>query len=173
MILKIIGSLMIICASSLLGFIFAGDCARRPGELRTLQGLLQMFETEINYMSNILTEAFHNISNTSSSKVSVFFSSTVKNLLEDSSLNASEAWEKAVNENISLTALNSEDKSILLSFGKMLGNSDVEGQLKNIRLTLSQLKLQEEKAEAGRKKNESMFKSLGVLGGVAIVIILI
>lgn len=172
MILKILGSLMIIGASSLLGYIFAKDCAIRPNELRTLQGLLQMFETEISYMSNVLTEAFHNISNTNSSKASVFFSSTVKNLMNDSSATAGQAWEKSVNDNIKLTSLNGEDKSILLSFGKMLGNSDLEGQLKNIRLTISQLKLQEQKAEENRKKNESMFKSLGVLGGIAIVIVL-
>ncbi|MCX7710352.1 MAG: stage III sporulation protein SpoIIIAB [Clostridia bacterium] len=173
MVLKIVGSLMVICASSLMGYVFARDCARRPNELRTLQGLLQMFETEISYMSNIITEAFHNISNTSSSKVSVFFSATVKNLMGNPAMNACEAWEKSVNENIKMTALNNEDKNILMSFGKMLGNSDLEGQQKNIRLAISQLKLQEQKAEENRKRNESMFKSLGVLGGIAIVIILI
>ena len=34
----------------------------------------------------------------------------------------------------------------------MLGSSDLEGQIKNIRLTLNQLKLQEQKAEEFRKK---------------------
>ena len=68
--------------------------------------------------------------------------------------------------------MNSEDEEILISFGKLLGSSDTEGQIKNIRLTLNQLKMQEEKAEELRKKNESMYRNLGVLGGLAIIIIL-
>jgi len=54
----------------------------------------------------------------------------------------------------------------------MLGSSDVEGQIKNIRLTINQLKLQEQKAEELRAKNEAMYRNLGILGGLAIIIIL-
>lgn len=79
----------------------------------------------------------------------------------------------AVKENIKKTALKKEDEAIVLSFGKMLGASDLEGQISNIRLTLTQLKMQEEKAEEEKEKNKTMYMNLGVLGGLAIVIILI
>jgi len=32
-------------------------CSKRPAELRALQGYLQMFETEISFMSNVLKDA--------------------------------------------------------------------------------------------------------------------
>lgn len=173
MVLKILGSIIILISSTFLGFILSRDCAKRPQELRELQRLLQIFENEINFLSNLLSDAFENIANSTESEVGVFFSSTLENLMSGYGLNASSAWENAVSENIKGTALNKEDEHILISFGKMLGNSDMEGQLKNIRLTINQLKLQEQKAEEIRGRNESMYKRLGFLGGAALVIIFI
>lgn len=173
MVLKIIGSIIVLVSSGFLGYVLSRDCSRRPSELRELQGLLQMFENEISYLSNLITDAFERIYGASRSSAAIFFKATVNNLCADDSLNASQAWEKAVSENIRITALNKEDEVILISFGKMLGNSDLEGQIKNIRLTLNQLKMQEQKAEASRVKNELMYRRLGILGGLAIVIILI
>ena len=138
---------------------------------RELQGFMQMFENEISFLSNLLVDAFNRICNSSNSEVTIFFKDT-SNILSTDGSNGSEAWKKAVKKNIKKTALNKEDEEILVSFGKMLGNSDLEGQIKNIRLTLCQLKLQEQKAEEYKKKNEAMYKALGVLGGLAIVIIL-
>ncbi|NLP14782.1 MAG: stage III sporulation protein AB [Clostridium sp.] len=172
MLLKIVGSLIVFISSSLLGYMYSRKCSERPKDLRTLQGLLQMFENEISFLSNVLTKAFLKIYRCNDSGVSAFFGHTVEILNSDAGINARDAWTKAVRENINKTALNSEDEEILISFGKLLGSSDVEGQIKNIRLTLNQLKMQEEKAEELRKKNESMYRNLGVLGGLAIIIIL-
>ena len=172
MLLKIIGSIMIISASVFIGNIFSRDCARRPQELRILQGLLQIFENEISFLSSILTDAFEKVYKSSNCCVTGFFISTVKYLKSEKCLNAVHAWEMAVRENIKKTALNKEDEEILISFGVILGSSDLEGQIKNIRLTLNQLKIQEDKAEDIRRKNEKMYSNLGLLGGLAVVIIL-
>lgn len=92
---------------------------------------------------------------------------------KDNSISAAEAWHKSVKENIKNTSLNSDDLNVLLSFGKSLGNTDVEGQIKNIRFTIEQLKILESKAEENRKKNETLYRNLGFLGGLALVIIFI
>lgn len=173
MLLKLIGSALVLTASSFLGYLFSRECARRPQELRALQGLLQMLENEISFLSNILTEAFDRIYRSSNCGSAQFFRDTVINLNTNRGLNAAQAWEKAVDNNIQKTSMDREDREILISFGKMLGNSDVEGQIKNIRLTINQLKLQEQKAEESRRKNEAMYRSLGILGGMAIIIILL
>lgn len=173
MLIKLIGGIIVISASSFLGFIFSRDCSKRPQELRALQALLQMLENEISFLSNVLTESFERIYKNSKSEISCFFNSTVTYLHQDDSLSASQAWEMAVRDNMGKTALNKEDENVLISFGRLLGSSDLDGQVKNIRLTINQLKLQEQKAEEARRKSESMYKSLGILGGLAVVIILI
>jgi len=173
LILKLMGSVLIISASSVMGYIWSRDCSKRPQELRTLQKMLQMLETQMNFMTDVICDAFQKVSSFSTSNVSLFFSGTVKILKENPGISVSEAWTTAVTENFKMTSLNKEDREILLSFGKMLGSTDMEGQIKNIRLTMSQLELQEIKAEESKKKNEKMYQSLGILGGIALVIILL
>ena len=171
MIIKLLGAVVLIGATGLIGFSLAADCSKRPRALRELQSLLQMLENEISYLSNLLSEAFSRIYEGSNSDTAILFREAAKSL-NTKGITADVAWEKAVDENCSKLSLNKEDKAILLTFGKMLGNSDLEGQINNIKLISSQLKLQELKAEEMRRKNEKMYRSLGVLSGLAITIIL-
>lgn len=171
MIIKLIGAVVLISATSLIGFSLASDCSKRPRALRELQSLLQMLENEISYLSNLLSEAFSRIYEGTNCETAIFFRGAAENL-STNGVTADVAWEKSIEENYAKLSLNKEDKAILLTFGKMLGNSDLEGQLNNIKLISSQLKLQELKAEKMRQKNEKMYRSLGVLSGLAITIIL-
>ncbi len=173
MILKIIGSIIVITASSFIGVFISKDCSKRPLQLKLLQSLIQMLENEIRFLSNYIPDAFKRISESVDNPVTEFFRATIDNLNNDSGLNASQAWEMAISSNIYKTALNREDRDILINFGKMLGNSDIEGQIKNIGFVLHQLSLQEKKAEENKKKNETLYKTLGFLGGIAVVLILI
>lgn len=173
MLFKIVGSMIVILSCTFLGFVMSNDCRRRPQQLRDLQGKLQMFENQISYLSDVITEAFDRIGRVGCSETCIFFTRTVEILQEERSISASQAWEQAVRQNIKKTSLNREDEEIIADFGKILGSSDLEGQIKNIRLTLEQLKLQEEKAEESRSRNENMYRSLGILGGIAVVIVLL
>lgn len=171
MIIKFIGAVVLICATSFIGYSLAADCSKRPRALRELQSLLQMLKNEISYLSNLLSEAFNRIYEGSNADTAILFKEAALNL-EIAGVTADVAWEKALEDNYAKLSLNKEDKVILVTFGKMLGNSDLEGQLSNIELISSQLKLQELKAEEMRVKNEKMYRSLGVLSGLAIAIIL-
>ncbi|NMA34407.1 MAG: stage III sporulation protein AB [Clostridiaceae bacterium] len=172
MLFKIIGSLVVLLSSSFLGYIMSRDCSKRPQQLRRMQNLLQMFENQITYLSDVLAEVFERIGR-AGGETGIFFITAVELLKKGQASSASEAWEKAVKKCIRMTALNKEDEQVLLSFGRSLGNTDLDGQIRNIRLTLGQLAMQERKAEENRKKNESMYRSLGILGGMAVVIVLV
>lgn len=173
MLFKLTGSIIVIVSCSFLGLILSRDCMKRPAQLRELQSILQMFENQISYLSDVIAEAFERISKIGGSDTCVFFTKAIEILRKDKTISASEAWRKAVEQCICRTALNKEDEEILLAFGRMLGSTDLDGQIKNIRLTIGQLRLQEDKAEESRRKNESMYKSFGVLGGIAVVIVLL
>ena len=53
------------------------------------------------------------------------------------------------------------------------GQTDVEGQIREISLTSNFIDIQIEKAEDECKKNEKLYRTLGTIVGIAIVIILI
>lgn len=81
------------------------------------------------------------------------------------------AWDKAIEE--SNHNFKKEDKEWLKGLGKLLGKTDVEGQVNEIEIVDQFLDLQIEKAEKEQLKNEKMYKTLGFVAGLAIVIILI
>ena len=84
---------------------------------------------------------------------------------------AGEAWNTAVETDI--LNINAEDKNILKDLGKLLGKTDLKGQVNQIDLTSSFLDNQIKKAEIEREKNERMYRTLGMILGLGIVIILL
>ena len=86
-------------------------------------------------------------------------------------MNIHKKWENTINS--VETNLNNEDKKILVDMGKILGMTDVDGQVSNIRITSSFIDKQIEKAEHEKEKNVKIFRTLGVVSGLTITIILI
>ena len=81
------------------------------------------------------------------------------------------SWEKAVDE--SDNNFSKEDKDIIKGLAKMLGKTDIDGQVSEIRLTCKFLDVQIKDAENEKIKNEKLYKTLGATVGLALVIILI
>lgn len=86
-------------------------------------------------------------------------------------LSAGEAWKYAV-EN-SKTNMTKEDLNLLERFDKLLGKTNIEGQLSEIELIGKFMDGQIINAEDEQKKNEKLYRSLGIIAGIAIVIILV
>lgn len=172
MILKMVGCVFVLLSSTFIGFSASGKCSRRPVQLRELQSALQMLENEISFMSNILADAFMMLSRRTGMETGIFFKTAAELMMGNDGINACDSWETSIRKNISKTALNFDDELVLNSFGKMLGSSDLEGQINNIRHTIAQLKLLESDAEEMKKKNAKMYRVLGTMGGLAVIIIL-
>jgi stage III sporulation protein AB len=55
----------------------------------------------------------------------------------------------------------------------MLGQTDINGQISKVKLTQEFIEKQIEEATVDENKNQKLYKSLGVLCGLTLVIILI
>ena len=86
-------------------------------------------------------------------------------------LNAGQAWEKAVDE--SSNNFTNEDMNIIKGLSKLLGKTDLEGQLMQIELTTKLLDEQIIEATNLQNKNTKLYKTLGATVGLAIMIIFI
>jgi len=84
---------------------------------------------------------------------------------------AGDAWEKAVESNSE--NLNKEDINSLKPLGKLLGKTDIDGQLNQIKLVCEFLEVQINEAVEEKNKNEKMYQKLGVIVGLVMVIVLI
>ena len=98
------------------------------------------------------------------------FDDTINNM-NSRNLLAGEAWEKSVEDNGA--NLKKEDKNSIKTLGKLLGKTDVEGQINQIQLVNSFLEQQINEATEAKNKNEKMYQKLGAIVGLIIVIVLI
>lgn len=171
MIVKLMGSTMVLAAGTIIGMILAKDKVDRVKQLRELISALNMLEIEIKFGLSTLPEAFMKVSKNFDDKIGKLFEYGAQLFLHDK-ITGFECWKKTICWAIPSLSLNKEDEEILLTLGSSLGEVDTENQLKAIRLVVEQLKHQEIRAQEERIKEEKMFRSLGILMGLAVVIIL-
>lgn len=171
--IKIIGSLLIILSSGLLGIIMSRKYSIRPKELKKLRFSLQMLETEIVYGATPIPYACYNVGCKSDTPWNNFFLAVSENLLKRRFFSMEEAWDQAMHDSLSNSYMNKMDKELLESFGRVIGKSDIDDQKKLFKLFYTQLEHHEKAAEDERRNNEKMYKSMGFLLGAAILIILV
>ncbi|MFV9510801.1 stage III sporulation protein SpoIIIAB [Tepidibacillus sp. LV47] len=170
--LKLIGSTLIIAASTYGGMIIAKSYHERPKQLRYLRQGLQMLETEIAYSSRPLHLAMDLIGERIPGIIGQLFQEMGKNLRDQDAISTFECWQKAIDAIFSKTSLKIQDKQILLQYGHTLGMTDKNDQIKHIQLTIQQLETEEELARDEQKIYEKLSKNLGVLLGLLIVILM-
>ncbi|MGG1400614.1 stage III sporulation protein SpoIIIAB [Bacillus salipaludis] len=169
--IKIIGAIFIIIATTWTGFEASRNFSERPRQLRMLRSSLQSLEAEIMYGHTPLHEAARRLSDQLTKPLSGFFESFARKLT-DSETTVKEAWESSLKEVWKSTALKQGEFEIMKQFGETLGRHDRYSQQKHIMLTLSHLEREEADALDRQSKYEKMVKSLGFLSGLLLIILL-
>lgn len=163
---------MIMVSSTIIGYMLSLKYKMRRWILKSLISSLNLFKIEIMYAKTPLNEVLYKIANSSDISVNILFRETAKILNNNSGYTAGEAWEISLN-NWKSDYLKKEDREILTSFGYGLGNSDVYNQEKNFELAIELLKKQLENAEEEGRKSEKLYRNIGFLTGLAIIILFI
>ncbi len=127
-----------------------------------------MFEEKIKFTYEPIPEVFEEIANNTKDSISDIFSQASVMM---KTRQASDAWEEAIDK--SHTKLSKEDIGIIKALAKMLGKTDLDGQVSEIRLTEKFIDTKIEEAELERAKNNKLYKTLGATIGLAIVIFLV
>ena len=166
-ILKFIILIMIFLLSAFIGILISKKYSSRVLELKELKNALNILKTKIKFTYEPLPEIFKQMSENLQKNISAIFYNASINMKD---MPTKEAWETSISS--ATLNLNNEDISMLKNLGKLLGKTDVEGQVSQIELTSSFIDMQIKKAEDERRKNEKMYKTLGTVIGLAIVIIL-
>lgn len=173
MIIKAIGIFMVFISCLLIGLIIADKYKSRVKELKEVRNHLQIIETEIIYTSTPIIEVMDKISKQSKEPFNYIYDHIKRELKKRDGKTLGVIWKEAFEKNKRNTRLMEEDLETIYFFGSVLGNSDRPNQLKNTQLVQNQLMKLEKKAEGERMKNEKLFRSLGLLLGLAFIIIMI
>lgn len=170
--IKWIGAIVIITATTGGGFAWAKTFSDRPRQLRQLKTALQSLEAEIMYGLTPLDEACDHLAGQLTGPLTHFFK-VFSHQLNSGRTTVQQAWEAALDIVWSDTALADSDREVMKQFGATLGKHDRDHQQKQIRLTLSHLEREEAEAKDAQYRYEKMIKSLGFLTGLLIVLLLI
>lgn len=154
-----------------IGNMIAKKYKNRVKQLKELKVILNIIETKIKFTQQPLTVIFNEIANNEINRksVNIIFKEASKKIEKQSFI---QVWSEAITKTKEKLDLTEEDINILEGMGKTLGTSDIEGQTKEIEIIKEFIDNQIEKAEEERKKNEKMYKTLGGIVGIGIVIIL-
>ena len=152
----------------LIGNLISKKYVLRTEELKEFKGILNIIKNKIQFTYEPLPEIFYEVSNITNGNTSKILKNAANKM---KNMNAMDAWNKSLDE--ANTSLKKEDIQNIKSLGKILGQTDKEGQLSNIEVTESFIEMQITKAKKEEEKNAKMYKTLGIILGMAIVIILI
>ena len=167
LIIKYFMLFLLLVACTLIGRFLSKKYVYRLNELEEMKNALNIFESKIRFTYEPIPEIFGEISKNSSSNISNIFKKAKEKMKEK---NASQAWEETIDE--SDCNFSKEDKQVLKTLSKLLGQTDSEGQISQIKITQNFLNTQIKEDKEEKKKNEKLYSKLGTTIGLAIVIIL-
>lgn len=172
-ILKTGGAICVVAASVLWGEYKAKSLTLRLHQLQQFLQALNLLSAEISYTVTPLPAAFGNIGKGINGTVGEIFMKAGMLMKNDGDINAREAWQMSVGDIFPQLYINDEDRRIFDQLGTSLGMADRESQLKQIKLVSGLLQGALDEALERRNRNERMWRYLGLLGGLVLVVIFI
>ncbi|MFD1018711.1 stage III sporulation protein SpoIIIAB [Thalassobacillus hwangdonensis] len=170
--MKWIGAMLLLAATTWVGFEIARKFQQRPKQIRQWKHALQMLEAEMVYGQTPLIEACDHLARQLSAPTSWFFESIVKQ--KDRAItDFPELWSAVLERHWQYTALENNEKEVLRQFGLTLGQHDLIHQKKQIDLALSHLEREHEEALNVYHQYNKTVKGLGVLTGLLVILLLI
>lgn len=169
-VLKFILLTIVFCTSTIIGVLISKKYSSRVQILKELKKALNIFEVKINFSFETITEIFSEIAQKTNGVASKIFECTVKNI-DCENMPAGEAWDRSIDSNCD--NLKKEDVNCLKTLGKLLGKTDAEGQVNQLKLVSTFLEKQIAEADEEKNKNEKLYQKLGAVVGLIIVIVLI
>lgn len=170
--MKWLGVLIVIGTTTWLGFDISSKYRRRVVEIRQFILSLQMLENEMLYSHLPLREIFKNISVKLVAPTNIFYGNLAKEM-DDAVADFNQIWKEKLTAYRQFSTLKSEEIDIINQFGNTLGQHTAVQQQKHIVLAIKYLENELTEAIENRIKYEKMFKSIGVLFGIFIVLLLI
>lgn len=154
--------------STAIGFLISKSYQNRVLELKEFKSILNIIKTKIRFTYEPLAEIFRQVAKDNESEIEKIFGQMANQV---SDYQVKEVWENCIQD--ADISIKQEDKDVLKKLGKLLGQTDVDGQISEIEVTETFLDMQIENAEEEKKKNQKMYKTLGIVAGLVFVIILV
>lgn len=173
MYIRIIGIIVLIIATSAMGYRLSRDYISRIMELEKIRTMLMYLKGEINYSNNSVGEALEDVSFKLDGVIGRFLENVVIALRENR-IPLGELWNNMVDENLkNVSNLKEQDLIELKDFGRNLGTSDRQTQSDNINRYENILDITISELKDCKIEKCKLYQTFGIMAGIFIGIILI
>lgn len=171
MLVKYLSMVTILICSTILGFYLSKLEGYRLKDLMNIKKMAMMLATEIEYSAS-LALALEQISSRIEGPVSLWIMDASKELSKRVGIPFLDIWSNTLNTYKGQTYLNNEDIQYIIDFGKNLGYLDKSMQHKNIKLFVNYIDEEMNVINQQKEKTSKMYRSLGFLLGLLVIIVL-
>lgn len=170
--MKIAGILMILISTTAIGFRASECMGIRLGELSLLRKMMILFRGEVMYHMASVSEAMKSVSEKIEPPFSKLLYETAEELERKDGRTFSDVWSLKVKD-LKKTCLSAKDTERLRKFGEDFGYMQKEMQLSAFDLYIEELEQSIREVDKKKDDNSRLYKSLGIMGGILIVIVII
>ena len=171
-VIRVLGVLLTLAASTVFGVYMASLGTFRRQDLLEFKKAFLILKSEIEYVAAPLPDAMANIAARVAEPIAQLFEDFAVTLRQNpDGESAYKLWLSAIETHRKATFLNEEDWEVIKSFGKTLGYLDKQMQVESINLANDYIDNQVTELQESSVKNQKMYKSLGVVGGLLLVVV--
>lgn len=172
MLLKLIGSVLLIVGGAGLGIYYGMSPALRKRELEQLKRALMLMYSETEFGRTPLAEQCRSAADICDNAVGGIFSCFALGLEDRTAEDTVQLWKNCVKTACVHTHFATEDVEKITVLGNSLGVVDINRQLSAIKNVTDYIDFKCDELEEVSKKNMRLYKNTGVLLGIFAVILL-
>lgn len=170
--MKLIGACLVMTGSMGLAAMRIKKDRKRKELLRQLQNLFGLLHSEIQYRNLTITEAFLQISRRIDSYLSLFLQRVIEEWRQKEGKLIREIWSNWVQAYFAHSYLTKEDIVWIEKLGEGLGSFDRKEQIRQIEYLMDYLKQEYELSEKKVRESEKLYRTMGLLIGIFIIVLL-
>ncbi len=171
--IRVFAGLTIFFGCGYFGILFSQKYKKRLNQLVELQHVLSDLEHTMNFLGMTISDALISASRNCESELKYILVYVSDRLKSSPGSEMQRIWQRAFNKHRYALSLNDEDIRLVIDFSKNLGTGNREKEKNNIKAALMRLKLAENQARSEQEQNSKMYRGLGFLVGIFVVIVLI
>ncbi len=170
--MRLIGIGMIAAAVLAWGFWNSMNIQKRIKSLHQMQLILQLLKGEIGFTGRILEEAFADISSRIQEPFGSFFQTVSSQLQKRKGTSLLDIWMEAEPRLVG-SGLNKSDLELFRRLAGELGFLDLDMQMRTLELLEDQIKTVQVGLEKEKDSTCKMYQSLGILGALSVILVMI
>ncbi|MFO8059155.1 MAG: stage III sporulation protein AB [Bacillota bacterium] len=170
--LKLFGLGLIMMAGMVTGQLCFMQLESRYRDLESVRSGLRALISEIEYTRKPLPDAWRELAEMHGGAVARIFGRAAELFGSEGAYTAGAAWVESLRQCSGELSLTAEDLRILASLGPCLGTSGGADQIRHLQAADERLSDQMNEAREDSRRRGKLFRSLGLLGGILVAVVL-